>query len=57
MVVILNIDEAYADVMTISLVGTKNDSVNITTCGVDLSKYNYVNVDKRGNTILKHLEG
>lgn len=44
----IEIDDAYADVMSLTAVGKTNLIINVTCVAVDLSKTDYIKIDKSG---------
>jgi hypothetical protein len=46
--VTLEIHENYGNVLTLTAIGLNSDATDVTTAAVDLSKHDYVTIDKNG---------
>lgn len=53
--VLLDIEDKYANVLSITLVGVRMSEINVTTHGVDLTKFNCVEI-KKDKATNKYLE-
>ena len=53
--VLLDIEDKYANILTITAVGVSFPSVNVTTYAVDLSKFNCIEI-KNDKAVSKYLE-
>lgn len=49
MKVILEIDDKYASVLSMTLVGLNNGSTDVFTGAVDITKYNHITIDENAN--------
>lgn len=47
----IELDEQFASVLTISAIGNVKTQVNVTTCAVDIEKYNRIVVDDTGKVV------
>lgn len=52
----LEIDDKFASLLTVSTVGHNSHEVNVTTCAVDITKYNRITIGHDGKAVFNHVE-